>query len=434
MAKGDHDNTQNSINTQKTAQGTEGNALQTQAANRYNNAYVQDQGLKSNITAGYENFLNPDYLNNLLGGFNSTLGGIGGVSGGIDESLIRNMGNDPYAVYKSFANGGGLSQDFQNQFASAMSNMDTANDSFKNFIATGGFSPGDIASMRQNAMDPVIGSFNAGLRNLDRNKIVTGSGGGNYNAAVAALGRDQGQALGKTTTGIESNLAQMVQQGKQFGTTGLAATSAAEAQAKTAVANLDAQLRLSGAAGMTDIEKSRLTAELTNAQINEQASAANAQIGLSKAGLQLQAAGIPMEALKGMTTLYGTAPGDTSDAQRLELQQEQINNNSQLGLINSQIAGSYIPSDFQQGLGNVSGVIGLGGQIAATLSGLPKLGTGGNNVNQLQQSGSFDENGNFITDSQGGPAVNSPSLYSTGANNTVGRGIRLSTNIYSGNR
>jgi hypothetical protein len=162
-----------------------------------------------------------------------------------------------------------------------------------------------------------------------------------------------------------------------------------EANARTQVEQIDAQLRAVGAQGMSDVEKAQLAGRLQNAQINEQASATNASLQAQKSMLQANLAQQAKQfggtmALnanqgllgvgQGLTSLYGT--GDTNVNTILGLQNGLIN--SQAGanqnILSDRLAATQIPSDFGQALGYAGSIIGMLPKVGGMLNGLTGLG------------------------------------------------------------
>lgn len=401
MAKGDHDAAMNAVNTNRNQFNTGYSNLSTMFGNQYKNAYSSDQGLKQQITDQYTRYMNPENINSMFSNMSSFMDGIGGVSGGIDPSHISNMGAIPYAEYSKMSQQGNdyINPQFKVDFAKSMAGVDTANKSYQDFIDTGGFSQADIDAMRAQGVAPTRQIYQNAQDDLARSNAISGGNLGNASVASAKMASDAADKIGIANTNTEANLAQMKQQGKEFGTTGLGQTSLAQAQARTAVQQLDAQLKEAGLAGMTDIEKTRLMGELQNAQINSSASAANANIGLAKAGLNFNIdkakADYGMNAADGLNKLYGTTPGDTALSNQSLLQLQQLFQSGQLGLNANQISAGNIPSNFAQGMGNFGSILGAIGQVAGAFGG---GGFGGGNSGNSGNSGgnsSWDSNGNF---------------------------------------
>lgn len=391
MAKGDHDAAMNAVNTNRNQFNSQYGSLNNQFSNQYNNAYNSDQGLKKQITEQYSKYMNPENISSMFSDMGSYMDGIGGVSGGIDEGLIKNMGAIPYAEYGKMATGGNdyINPQFKIDFDKSMANVDMANKSYQDFIDTGGFSQADIDNMRAQSNAPTRQIYQNASDNLARSNAISGGNLGNASVAQARMASDAADKIGNVNTNTEANLAQMKQQGKEFGTTGLGQASLAQAQARTAVQQLDAQLKEAGLAGMTDIEKSRLQAELQNAQINSSASAANANIAMGKAGLAFSKdkamADYGMNAAKGLTDLYGTTPADTALSGNQQLQLQQLFQSGQLGLNNNQVNASQIPSNFSQFMGNLGSVFGVAGQAAGAFSGMGNIFGAGNNTKNRSQ-------------------------------------------------
>lgn len=366
MAKGDHDKAMNQITDQGIADTRQTDKLSGLFDNQYKNAYASDQGLKSDITAGYKNYLDPDNLDNLFksltGGGN---GGWGGVSGGIDPSLIDKFGADTFGGYEALSHG--LSDDFRSKFEKSMGDLDTGIASYKDFINTGGFSDADVAAMRAQGVAPTRQIYQNAQDNLNT-AMAKSNNTGNESIARSRMAADAADKIGAVNTTTEANLAQLKQQGKEFGTTGLTQASLGQAQARTAVEQLDAQLKEAGLGGMTDIEKTRLQAQLSNAQLNQSASGSNASINAQMAALKAQ---LPLTALKGMTDLYGTAPADTALADNSLLQLTNLMGSQGQNLINSRIGASQMPSNFDIGMGRVGTGLKIAGQVGAA------IGTGG---------------------------------------------------------
>lgn len=339
IAKGDNKRVRSTIQDQRKLQLGQQSQLGNQYQDLYTNANNQDQALRNQITQGYTNFNVDDMLAKY--GYGSG----GSVSGGIDPTHISNFGADPYAGYKNASQGGLLTPDFWNSFNKSMANPET-----------GGYSAEQINSMGQQSMAPSQAVYAGAQRDLARSQSLGGINSGNNAAAISRLARDQSQAMNTASTNNQANLAGLEQQGKQF-----------QVQARTQVQELDAQLKLAGLGGMTDIEKTRLEAELQNAQLNQSASASNS--GNANARAQF-AAQMEMAKLGGMQNLYSSAPGATGQAIDAQLNLQNLSQSGNLGLIGQQISGSQIPGDFQQGLGNIGGVMNLASSVLGPLSGI----------------------------------------------------------------
>jgi len=125
------------------------------------------------------------------------------------ENTVGNLAGDVGGVYRN---------------AVAQSNQDYGDTmaGYKNFQQTGGFSDSDLANMRARATSPIRAQYAQTMQNLDRARALGGGGANapNYIAAVSKAQRQLPQQLSDATIGVNSNIAQMVQQGKEFGQTG----------------------------------------------------------------------------------------------------------------------------------------------------------------------------------------------------------------------
>jgi hypothetical protein len=129
-------------------------------------------------------------------------GGVPGYGGELDE--YQNW-------YKNVRDLGATSADQAN----ALRGWGT----FKNFAETGGWSAPEMADFRARG---AIGApeIYGGLRDeLSRGRAVQGGYGPGYGTAMSALSRDRARAMGEQQLGVETNLANSIRQGKQWGAT-----------------------------------------------------------------------------------------------------------------------------------------------------------------------------------------------------------------------
>lgn len=92
---------------------------------------------------------------------------------------------------------------------------------YSNFADTGGFSPADLANIRARALSPQRAIYANAMANLNRQRTLQGGYSPGYSTAVSRMAREQSQGMSDATTGAESNIAQMVQQGKLAGMGGM---------------------------------------------------------------------------------------------------------------------------------------------------------------------------------------------------------------------
>jgi hypothetical protein len=242
------------------------------------------------------------------------LGDYGNIMGGYQgfrETLPK--GNE----YLSNFLKGGISGEGGGSLAPATS-------AFSSLSSSGGFSPGDIASIRARAIAPVHGIGDMLRRNIQRTAAVRGTGGSpNTAAALAKSARDTAYAAGDTGVNAEAEIAKLTQAGKMAGAQGLAST-------------------LLGGRG-------------------QDLSAINAATGLD------------LDALKGMTGLYGTTPAlsqlfgqQALASSGQQLQGQDLSNQLMQMIMSGQINAANIPSTAQNVLSN----IGKGVNIAKDVGGI----------------------------------------------------------------
>lgn len=248
--------------------------------------------------------------------------------GGMYNNWMSGMGRN-LADYDSIMNNW---QNFNNQASQFnlnpgdRANVDDAINRYKGFADTGGFSPKDIQDIRARAISPTRAVYANAQRDLSRANTLAGGNLANTTAGQAKLAREQSQAASDANVNANASIAQAIQQGKLAGIQGLGATSLAEQNAQMQADQIRNQLGLAGNQGMASL----------------------------------------YSATPGLASTFGNQVLNANNQQN-ELQQ--LQNQLGLGLINSQINKSQVPGDFQQGLGNIGGILGLGGQLGGMLSG-----------------------------------------------------------------
>lgn len=320
MAKGDQTQVRNHINEQDEIGQKAINDMSTNVGNqnqdlqnRYTNAANQAGQDYSNIMGGYGNFLNNQVP--------SILSSYGQVANG---SLNT-----------------GLSQQYKG-------NIDSALSGYQNFANTGGYSDQDVAAMRARGESQVRSVYDSAQNNIDRAKLLGGGGGlPNYAAATAKLTRDQSQSVNDADTNLEASLADQIRQGKLAGLSGLGSLGSSQESLQAQIDQMNSSNKLSGLAGILN----------------------GNQQGLS--------------ALSGMNSAYGTTPGaanmygnQLANSNNQMAQLEQLRQSLSQLFTNSRTSASQIPSGFQQVLGNLGSVLGLGSAIVSPFLGAPSSGTG----------------------------------------------------------
>jgi hypothetical protein len=159
---------------------------------------------------------------------------------------------------------------------------------YKGFADTGGYSAGDIADLRARGVAPIRAAYANAQRDVSRQRSLQGGYSPNATAVLAKMAREQGQAGSDALQNVNAGIIDSRNAGKLSGLQGMAGIDT------NRIGN-----QFKGLAGMSDIEGQRLNAQL-------QAGTTNAQLGLQAQQYNNQN---QMDALHGMSSLYGTTPG-----------------------------------------------------------------------------------------------------------------------------
>lgn len=229
----------------------------------------------------------------------------------------NDMRNSIMGQYQDFANKGGTPS--RNDFG--------AYGGYQNFANTGGFSPGDIQNIRARDIAPTRSIYAQGENEVNRQRALGGNSGANIAPTIAKLAREGSSAISDANVNANAGIAQMVQAGK-----------------------------LQGLGGMTGIDNAVM------------------QGGLYGRGQNLGA-------IQGQAGLYSATPGEAGlygnlagNALNQQIQGQGLQNQLGLGTMQNQIQKSAIPGNFQQGLQNAGGLMGLIGKGVSSF--LPFLGGG----------------------------------------------------------
>lgn len=396
IAKGDDSRVRTAIDQETNRTNTAGNALSSKFNNQYDTALSQNNQTYDTVynnLAGFKPQYNgQDYLNQVGlgsgGGGGISDGGAGGsaynIARGIDPGLISGMGAEAYAGYRDLSKG--LQQNFWNDYNNYASSLNNAISGYQNFANTGGYSQGDLDAISAAALAPSRAVYQQGI---DQARLAQNRAGGNLAsvpASISQMTRNQNQAISDASIANQANMAQLVQQGKLAGLSGLSSTTTAGMNARTQVEALDAQMKANGLGGMTDIEKSRLTAQLQNQQLIQSGDIAAAQLAESAAnrsasasaasaaqqlaqaqflaGLDVTGNNQYLQAQQGLTDLYGTTPGATALADQSLLSLYGLQNGQNQNLIQDRIVGSGLPGKFQSAMGNIGTGLNMVGSVA----------------------------------------------------------------------
>jgi len=91
----------------------------------------------------------------------------------------------------------------------------------QNFATTGGYSPEDVANIRSRSVSPIRSIYSGARRGIDRQRSLQGGYSPNRTAALSKMAREQSYTTADASTNVEAALAQMINQGKRFGLSGM---------------------------------------------------------------------------------------------------------------------------------------------------------------------------------------------------------------------
>lgn len=262
----------------------------------------------------------------------------------IADQLSLDRSNDIYNQLNSFAptpyvpiNYNPISVQTTPEFNSALSG-------YQNFADTGGFSQDDINDLRARAISPIRAVYGDINNELIRQRALQGGYSPNFGAVSAKLAREGSQQIDDAVTNANAQLAQMVQQGKEFGLGGLGSLS----EYNTGLIN---QIALQNEANRLNV-----------ANLNNQGNQQNNANTLAKLGA--------------MTQLYSASPGLANsfanqfqgDVGNWLNAQGQINNINQNAISNQGLV-AQTPSNFQTGLGYLGNIANIGASLISPFSG-----------------------------------------------------------------
>lgn len=244
----------------------------------------RDSALRGQIQARYtdnNNFMPTGMTPGANGWFdiNSMPGGGGGGGGGADFSNAR-------TGYQNFADTGGVNR----------KDFDPALDSYKGFMANGGV---DATALRQRATAQIPAFYTAYKNAAARRSNVQGGYSPGFDSQMAELGRQQGREGFNASRQVEGDIADKVQQGKMFGTTGYGGLM-------SNITGMEQQGKLAGLGGLKDIGTTEGSWAEARAGRNQQMQ----QFLLN----QYQGGG--MESARGLQNLYSSQGGESEQSMR----------------------------------------------------------------------------------------------------------------------
>lgn len=153
----------------------------------------------------------------------------------------------------------------------------------KSLSEDGGLNAQGQADLRARGISPIRAVYANAQRNVDRQKSLQGGYSANHGAVSSKMAREMSESVAGATTNVNATIAKMVQEGKLKATPELAnmAMGKNNTMNQIGMANSENALKAAG-------NKTNALAGYGNAVQNESQ--------------------VPMSALSGMTSLYGTTP------------------------------------------------------------------------------------------------------------------------------
>lgn len=193
-------------------------------------------------------------------------------------------------------------------------NLNTALTGLEEFSKTGGYSDSDIGNIRERAISPIRSIYDSAQRGINRQKVLSGGYSPNHGAITAKMARESSSRIGDITTGVNAEIAKMVQQGKLSGLNTLANVSSQEN-------NLINQNNMANTKMANDVELMNAEEQRRVDDINRQMMLAFEQMNQKN---EDDNTNTQLAATQGKQSLYGTTPALTST-----FANQVLNNNAQ---------------------------------------------------------------------------------------------------------
>lgn len=211
--------------------------------------------------------------------------------------------NDVANRYKTFLNSS--ESEFQPAQYTQAAEWGESYGKLKALAENGGLDEQGQADLRARGISPIRAVYANAQRDVDRQRALQGGYSANHGAVSAKMAREQSESIAGATTNVNASIAKMIQEGKLKATPELAQMAAGKNQLMNQIgmANSENQLKAAG-------NKTAALAGYGNAVNNKSQ--------------------VPLEALRGMTSLYGTTPAlvntfgnQTQNNQQMQNQQRQ---------------------------------------------------------------------------------------------------------------
>lgn len=204
----------------------------------------QSKNVNTDLNSQYQNYSSP---NNQYQKYADMFGSNASESKDRSDSSYADL----YSQFSDLAANGGVDENNKSRIRGS--------GVFDEFADTGGYSGKDIRDIRSRAGSGLSSYYDAIKDEMGRNTASTGINPG-YVGQTQRLARDKGQALGDEALNIETSIKDKVNQGRQWGASGM---SSAE-QALLGLTNQGKGLGLSGLQHLRDSDVSKEDMYTTN--------------------------------------------------------------------------------------------------------------------------------------------------------------------------
>lgn len=172
----------------------------------------------------------------------------------------------------------------------------TGIEDLESLSSTGGLNESDQGALRARAVSPIRAIYANAMRQMERQKVLSGGYAPNAAAAQSRMARELSESVGGATTDVNARIAQMVQSGKLSAAPQLASIRSSEANRQSGI-------------------------ERENIAANERANQFNASMLAQTRGMDQNR---ELELLGGARSLYGTTPALASTFGNQALQAESM--------------------------------------------------------------------------------------------------------------
>lgn len=220
---------------------------------------------------------------------------------------------------------------------------------YRDFAKTGGLSGDDRYNLQARGISPIRSVYSNIENELTRQKALNGGYAPGLGAASVRLAREGSQQIADRVNDVNAQIAQMVQQGKMFGTQGFGNMS-----------QRDLEL-------MTQTALQNSAAENNARQFNS--SSINNVNQFNSAG-QLQNDANKLNLINGQANMYSATPGlsntfanQVNSSFNQWLASQGLLNDVNQNAVNNQTTNSQIPSNFNTALGNIGQLTNIAGKV-----------------------------------------------------------------------